>query len=167
MNTTLRNLIVALPLATAALAMTPGVAQADNGPVIVLPPPSGDPQGPVIANPTPGHDPVGPTGPGDLTAPQPCPTHGVCGGNGGGSGQQGGTGDNAGDHTKGHQGHHAQPGNHAVSSIALPTRIDAGLAPAAHHEHSGLELSWVLAGGALVTATGAAFAARRRGQASA
>lgn len=179
MNTTIRNLIVALPLAAGALAMTPGVAQAD-GPVIVLPPPGGDPQGPVIANPTPGHDPVNPTGPGDLTAPQPCPTHGVCGngGNGGGSGETGGNG--GGNGGQGHQSHHGQHGQHGsdsnpgtqgadhkVSAIALPTRIDAGLAPAAHEEHADLELAWVLASGALVTATGATLAARRRSQARA
>ena len=149
MNTTIRNLIVALPLATAALAMAPGAAMADDGPVIVLPPPSGDPQGPVIANPTPHQD---PTGPGDLTAPQPCPTHGDCGHDGGGNGDGG---------DKGGQGgqHHTGPD---VDSIALPTRIDAGLAPAQHEGDNGLELSWLLASGALVTASGAAFAARRR-----
>jgi hypothetical protein len=164
-NTTIRDLVVALPLATAALVMTPGVAQAD-GPVIVLPPPGGDPQGPVIANPTPGHDPVDPSGPGDLTAPQPCPTHGACSGHGGGQGNpDGGPGDNGGDNGGGH-GPTGNQGGTKVSSIALPTRIDAGLAAAAHQD-SNLQLTWALAGGALVTASGAAFAARRRVQANA
>jgi hypothetical protein len=160
MNTTIRNLIVALPLATAALAMTPGVAQAD-GPVIVLPPPGGDPQGPVIGIPTPDDDPVHPTGPGDLTAPQPCPTHGVCGGNDGdgGSGDNNGSGDNGG-HDSGEGHHGTQAGNQDVTSIALPTRIDAGFAPAQQNDN-GLDLTWLLASGALVTASGAAFAARR------
>jgi hypothetical protein len=158
MNTTIRNLIVALPLATAALAMTPGVAQAD-GPVIVLPPPGGDPQGPVIANPTPAPQPQ-PHGPGDLTAPQPCPTHGVCGDHGDEGGKtDGGSGDNGG-HDGGHKPQGNQGGDTKVSSIALPTRIDAGLAPATQ-EDPDLQLTWMLAGGALVTASGAAFAARR------
>ena len=53
MNTTIRNLFLALPIAAGAVTLAPVAAQADDGPVIVLPPPSGDPQGPVIANPTP------------------------------------------------------------------------------------------------------------------
>jgi hypothetical protein len=154
MNTTVRNLIVALPLAAAAMTMAPTAAMADDGPVIVLPPPGGDPQGPVIANPTAHPDPD-PTGPGDLTAPQPCPTHGVdCGGdgngNGGNDGGQGGNGGKGGPH---------RPGA-TVDSIALPTRIDAGLAPA-EPDQQGLELTWLLASGALVSASGVAFAARR------
>jgi hypothetical protein len=161
MNRTIRNLIVALPLATAALAMTPGVAQAD-GPVIVLPPPGGDPQGPVIANPTPTDNPTHPAGPGNLTAPQPCPTHGViCGGTDGGNGGNNG-GDNGGSDSgrNDHVGHHA---GHAITSVALPTRIDAGLAPASQQaDPNGLELSWLLASGVLVTASGAAFTARTR-----
>ena len=48
----------------------------------------------------------------------------------------------------------------ATRAIALPTRIDAGLAPT-QPDADHLELSWLLAGGALVTASGAAFAARR------
>jgi hypothetical protein len=159
MNTTIRNLIVALPLAAAAVTMAPSVAMADTGD-ITQPLPGGDPQGPVIGIPTPHQD---PTGPGDLTAPQPCPTHGVdCGGNGGGNG---GHGDGGQGGHKGHQGGnggHHKPGT-TVASIALPTRIDAGLAPAAApvQDEQGLELSWLLAGGAVVTASGAAFAARR------
>ncbi len=154
MSRTIRNLIVALPLAAAALTMAPATAMADGGDV-TLPLPGGDPQGPVIANPTPKPDPK-PEGPGDLTAPQPCPTHGVvCGGNGG-HGDSGDKGSN-GDHTGGGQHPTGQ-----VHSIALPTRIDAGLAPAQDEDATSLELSWLLAGGAVVTASGAAFAARRR-----
>jgi hypothetical protein len=155
MNTTIRNLIVALPLATAALTMTPGAAMADpSGPGGISAPTPG-PIGPGdLTNPEP--EPTNPTGPGDLTAPQPCPTHGDCGGNGGDDGNPGGgSGDNdgnGGDEPQGNQG------GTTVSSIALPTRIDAGLAPEAG---SDLELSWLLASGALVTASGVAFAARR------
>ncbi len=42
----------------------------------------------------------------------------------------------------------------------MPTRVDAG--QAAEQSDSGLELAWLLAGGALVTATGAAVALRAR-----
>lgn len=166
MNTTIRNLIVALPLATAAVTMTPGLAMADHipsGPGGISSPAPG-PIGPGdIANPEP--EPTHPTGPGDLTAPQPCPTHGVdCGGKDddkdddkGGSG--GGSGDSDGN-TGGHQGN--QAADHEVAAIALPTRIDAGLAPTAQDEQPSLELSWLLAGGAVVTASGLAVAARKR-----
>lgn len=159
MNRTIRNLIVTLPLAAAAVTMAPATAMADSGDV-TLPLPGGDPQGPVIANPTPKPDPK-PEGPGDLTAPQPCPTHGVvCGGNGGhgDSGDKGGNGGHAGNHT----GHPTDHPTGQVHSIALPTRIDAGLAPAQDEDATSLELTWLLAGGAVVTASGAAFAARRR-----
>jgi hypothetical protein len=156
MNTTIRNLIVALPLAAAAVTMAPSVAMADNGD-ITQPLPGGDPQGPVIANPTPQPEPD-PTGPGDLTAPQPCPTHGVdCGGNGDGDHGDGGNGGDQGGN--GGKGGQHQPGA-TVDAIALPTRIDAGLAPA-QADQQGLELTWLLASGALVTASGAAFATRR------
>lgn len=159
--TTIRNLIVALPLAAAAVTLAPAAAMADGGD-ITLPLPGGDPQGPVIANPTPDPKPQ-PKGPGDLTAPKPCPTHGVvCGGNGG-HGDGGQDGGHEGGHKGGHKGGQQPTGE--VHSIALPTRIDAGLAPAQDQGTDGLELTWLLAGGAAVTASGAAFAARRRGRA--
>jgi hypothetical protein len=157
MNSTIRNLIVALPLAAAAVTMAPSVAMADSGD-ITQPLPGGDPQGPVIANPTPAPKPQ-PHGPGDLTAPKPCPTHGVdCGGHDGGNGGGSNGGGNGG-HQGGGKNH---PAGHTVDSIALPTRIDAGLASAPQDGDNALELTWLLAGGAVVTASGAAFAARRR-----
>lgn len=161
-TTTIRNLIVALPLAAAAVTMAPAAAMADGGD-ITLPLPGGDPQGPVVGNPTPDPKPQ-PTGPGDLTAPQPCPTHGVvCGGHGDGGDDTGDKGGNEGGHGGGHKGGHTggQQPTDQVHAIALPTRIDAGLAPAPE-QSTGLELTWLLAGGAVVTASGAAFAARRR-----
>jgi hypothetical protein len=152
-RTVIRNLIVALPLAAGAITMAPGVAMADDGPIIGLPPPSGDPEGPVIGIPEP--EPTHPDGPGDLTAPQPCPTHGDCGGSNGG----GEDGDQPADKPDVHNVGGLQPKSE-VEHVALPTRIDAGLAPVQQDEN-GLELTWLLAGGALVTASGAAFAARR------
>jgi hypothetical protein len=155
MKRTIINLVIAVPLATAALTMTPGVALADDGPIIVLPP-SEPGDGPDDKD-GPHTDPVDPTGPGDITAPQPCPTHGggaECVPDGGDKpGDQ--PGDKPGDPGKPQGGD--KPATQ-VESIALPTRIDAGVAPATD---DSLELSWVLAGGALVTASGAAFAARR------
>lgn len=151
----IRSLALAVPLATAALTLAPGTAQADDGPIIVLPPPGGDPQGPVIANPTPEPGPVDHDGPDEIANPT-CPTHGggedcIPDNDGGGNGE-----DEPAD-KPGHNGGNQPTGE--VRSIALPTRIDAGVAPAAD---GGLELTWVLAGGALVTASGAAFAARSR-----
>jgi len=99
-----------------------------------------------IAIPTP--EPEEPNGSGDLTNPDPCPTHGVdCtpdddepnGGNGGKS-------------------------DEVFDSITLPTRIDAGLAS---EEQGGLDLTWLVVGGAVVTATGVGFAARNRARGNA
>jgi len=167
MNTTIRNLLVALPLAAATVTLTQGVALADthpSGPGTITAPTPG-PIGPGdLANPTPG--PTPPTGPGDLTAPQPCPTHGVvCGGGSGNDGDDHGDHGDGGNSGNGGGSHHhgSQGGDQAISSIALPTRVDAGLAPAVHQDgDEGLELSWLLAGGALVTASAAGLAARRR-----
>lgn len=163
MNTTIRNLIVAAPLATAALTFTPGAAMAsDHGPVVIAQPTGhGDPQpnpgdkapapkptepkGPQDKAPLP--KPTKPHGPGDVSIPKPCPTHGVdCtpdddkdGPHGSGNGD-GGSSDDA--------------------SLQLPTRIDAGTA--SQDEQGGMELTWLLAGGAVVSASGVAIAARKR-----
>ena len=119
--------------------------------------PTDPPTGPGdLTNPT--DEPTDPpTGPGDLTNPQPCPTHGDCGGDNGG-GDNGG-GDNGG----------GDKGHHSTSDVPVPTRVDAGEASAPSAGltgHNDLALSWVLAGGALVTASGAAFAAGRRRRSS-
>jgi hypothetical protein len=154
MKRTILNLVIAVPLATAALTMTPGVAMADDGRIIVLPTPDpGD--GTPDDKDGPNNDPVDPTGPGVLTAPQPCPTHGVCNPDDGDN--DGGGGEEPGDEPEieVHNGGGLHP---KAESIPVPTRIDAGVAP---QSDGGLELSWLLAGGALVTASGAAFAARR------
>lgn len=47
-----------------------------------------------------------------------------------------------------------------AEEVPVPTRIDAGAASATEEEQ-GLELMWVLAGGGVVTAAGAAFARQR------
>ncbi len=175
MNSTIRHLFVAAPLATAAIAFAPAAAMAAGpDPVVVIPSDTGHPQGPTdIAAPKPGPvgpkgpgdldgpkpgpvgpkgpgdldgpkpGPVGPKGPGDLSGPKPCPTHGAdCSGGKGGKGGKGGDGPSD------------QPGRD--SEIPVPGRIDAGTASS----EGGLELAWLLAGGAVVTASGTAFAAR-------
>jgi hypothetical protein len=190
MNTTIRNLIIAAPLATAAFTMVPAAAMASEpAPVIILPPNTdpqpdldiaipapepkdpqdkapapkpAEPKGPQdlsdapkpkgpgdIANPEP--EPTHPDGPGDLTNPKPCPTHGVdCtpdtdepnGGNGGKDGEA------------------KKSVDDVVDTVALPNRIDAGLA--SEEQDGGLDLAWLFAGGLAVTASGAAFAVRKR-----
>ena len=186
MNRIIRNLIVAAPLATAplataALTMVPTSAMASDGPIIIVQPHT-DPQPPIdklaipdpvepkdkIALPkpkppvepndkiAPKPKPSQPDGPDVITNPEPCPTHGVCGnddkdgpGNGGGD-------DSSGDTDTVDQVNKTQ----AEGPVEVPTRIDAGLA--ADESDSGLELTWLLAGGALVTASGAAIALRAR-----
>ncbi|NRQ50529.1 hypothetical protein [Aeromicrobium stalagmiti] len=203
MNTTIRNLVIAAPLATAAFMMVPAAAMAtEPGPVIVMPPaepqpdiddiapapkpekPKGPsdiapapkpdkPKGPSdiapapkpekpkgpgdITNPEP--EPTQPTGPGDLTNPEPCPTHGVDCTPDGGSGS--GDDDSDQDETDPDPvDGSADPADDAVDTIAVPTRVDAGLA-ADGQDDGGMNLSWLLAGGAVVSASGAAFAARK------
>jgi len=190
MNRIIRNLIVAAPLATAAFTMVPTSAMASDGPVIIVQP-NTDPEPPVdkiaipkpkppvepkdkIALPKP-KPPVGPKdkvapkpkpthpdGPDVITNPQPCPTHGTCGNdddkdgpNNGGGGKDDGTND-----TTPTVDVAEVP---ATDTVELPTRIDAGLAD--EQNDDGLDLVWLLAGGAVVTASGAALALRaRKGQ---
>ena len=168
MNSIIRNLIIAAPLATAALTMVPTGAMASEGPVDIIVKPHTDPQPNIdkiaipkpevepkdkIALPKPkppvGPDdkvgpkpkPTHPDGPDDITNPEPCPTHGDCGDD------KDGPNNGGGDPTPG-------------DKVDVPTRVDAGQASV--QSDSGLELSWLLAGGALVTATGAAVAVRAR-----
>ncbi len=48
-----------------------------------------------------------------------------------------------------------------AADVSVPTRIDAGAAASATEDEQGLQLMWVLAGGGVVTAAGAAFARQR------
>ncbi|MEV7397784.1 hypothetical protein [Aeromicrobium sp. NPDC092404] len=188
MNSTIRNLIIAAPLATAALTMVPTSAMATDGPVNIIVQPNTDPEPPVdkIAIPkpkppiepkdkvapkpkppvepkdkvAPKPKPTQPDGPDVITNPEPCPTHGDCGTddkdgpNEGGNG--GGGDDSTDDTTPKEKVSTVQPGD----TTPVPTRVDAGLA--SEQSDGGLELAWLLAGGALVTATGAALALRTR-----
>lgn len=185
MNTTIRNLIIAAPLATAAFTMVPAAAMASEpGPVIILPPHTDpepeaeldivaapkpvEPKGPQDKAPAPKPEapddkvgpapkPTQPDGPDVITNPEPCPTHGVdCtpdkdepkdgdepnGGGNGGNGEEKNSVDGVAD------------------TVELPNRIDAGLA--SEEQDGGMELAWLFAGGLAVTASGAAFAVRKR-----
>ncbi|MCX6395255.1 MAG: hypothetical protein NTV23_02070 [Propionibacteriales bacterium] len=195
MNRTIRTLIIAGPLAAAALTLTPGVASAETpaphpGPVIVMPAEPGDPAPKDIAIPEPQPEP-GPQVPDDKapvppkdTEPDPAPevpdhndditdvpncTHG-CGDDetpdfplDSGCFEDCDLPEEPQDETpKGTQGAPEAPQNQDTG-IVTPTRVDAGLgSPLAENDGSGLDLSFVLIGGALVTATGAAYAARAR-----
>lgn len=197
MNSIIRNLIVAVPLATAALMVAPVAAQADGYDTIIIQPNGGDPKPLDIANPTPaptqpeGPDEVSngapkpthpkpnhPTGPGDITNPTPEPdqphdgpgditdtpdcTHG-CG--------EDVPDDKAGPNPQDEGCFEGcdLPEDPAgptgdTDPITTPTRVDAGLA--AQTDNDGHDLSFVLIGGALVTASGAAYAARARARRS-
>ena len=134
------------------------IAQPEPGPV--------GPQGPGdIAQPEPG--PVGPQGPGDiavpedeptlpdgpddLTAPEQCPTHGVeCGG----QDQPEETPEEGGDGGEG--------ADEPTEEFDVPTRIDTGLGDTDASAFDGATLALLLAGGTLLTVSGAAFVARNR-----
>ena len=155
MNTTIRNLIVAAPLATAAFTLVPAAATAaEPGPVIVVPHHT-DPQ-PELDKLAPAPKPEEPKdkvvapkptqldGPDEITNPAPCPTHGVeCSPNDGGKDDE--STDSVDD---------------AVDTVKLPNRVDAGVA--AEEQVGELDLAWLFAGGLAVTASGVAFAARKR-----
>ncbi|MGI9084721.1 MAG: hypothetical protein ACR2FE_05440 [Aeromicrobium sp.] len=150
MKRTVSTLALAAPLAFAALGLgaTPALAE-PIGPEVVTAPTGGDPDPrPEIDDKAPlPDDPSHPDGPDEITDPLPCPTHGPCGE---GPGEEGEEPGDPGDET---------PGDKEPGDIPVPTRIDAGAGAGASDE--GIDLAWLLAGGALVTASGVAFAARR------
>jgi len=188
MNSKIRTLMIAVPLATAALTIgTPGLAMASDqpGPVIVMPV-EGDPKPMDIAVPTPTPEPQPevpddkapvpqddepapqdpPIGPDDVTDVPDC-THG-CDGEDVPDDKDGpNDGEEPGDFPL-DQGcfegcdlpEDPQDVDPEVKSIAIPTRVDAGLADGS--TGAGAELSWLIAGVGLVTASGAAYAARTR-----
>ncbi len=174
-RTTVRNLLIAAPLALGALTLTaapalaapvgpagPGFVQPEGddppqppAPNPAIPPGPGDvtdvpdcnnPDDPCFPGPDdeddePELNPAIPPGPDGITSKPPCPTHGDCGG-GGGGGDGGGT---------------DEGGELGTGDIPVPTRIDTGA-----DGDEGLELSWVLAGGAVLTATAVAPLLARR-----
>jgi hypothetical protein len=181
MNSTITKLAIAAPLATIGLTLVPAAAMATlPGPIVVAQPDPGpqdgpkdkvgpktdpvdpqgspkdkvgpktdpvDPQGGPKDKVGPKTDPVDPDGPGGITNPHPCPTHGVdC--------------DGKDDPEEGDEPTN-EDRNDVGDTISLPKRIDAGQASATE-QGDDLELVWLIAGGALVTASGAALAVRAR-----
>lgn len=143
MKHTIRTLVLAAPLATVALTMGATSAMADPvGPgvgVLAQPTGHGDPK-PIDKVALPDDDPTPGPGADDLTSVPPCPTHGTCG-------------KDSGDKDSADEDDQPSTGD----DIARPTRVDAGTGSS----DEGLDLAWMLAGGALVTVSGAAYAARR------
>jgi hypothetical protein len=148
MKRTISILALAAPLATVALSLgaTPALAE-PAGPEDLTLQIHGDPEpGPEIDDkaPPPHEEPDEPIDVPDdkVSIPDPCPTHGVCDKDPGDKDED-------------------EPGD--GDDFKKPNRIDAG----AGSSDEGMELAWLLAGGALVTATGAAYAVRRRARTSA
>ena len=186
MNATIRNLIVAVPLATAALTMVPAAAMAtEPGPVIIVPPHT-DPQ-PDLDIKAPAPKPTPPKGPGDLSdapkpdkpkgpgdlsdAPKPDKPKGPGdlsdapkphGPNGPGDLSDAPKPDKPtdGGNGKGESKNSVDDVVDTRDTVELPNRIDAGLA--SEQQDQGLDLAWLFAGGLAVTASGAAFAVRKR-----
>ena len=191
MNTTIRNLIVAAPLAAAALTMVPAAAMAtEPGPVIIVQPhtdptPELDiaapkpepvaPKGPQDKAPAPKPEapddkvgpkpkPTQPDGPDVITNPQPCPTHGVdCTPADEPKGGDG-NGGGGGDDSR-EAAEEPSSVDEVVDTVELPNRVDAGLA--AEQQDGSLDLAWLFAGGLAVTASGVAFVVRKRSGAKA
>ena len=184
MNATIRNLIIAAPLATAALTMVPAAAMAtEPGPVIIVQPVDPDPEpeldikapapkpvepkGPQDKAPAPKPEapddkvgpapqPTQPDGPDVITNPEPCPTHGVdCTPD---DEPKGGDEPNGGN--GGESGEERNSVEDVNDTVELPNRVDAGLA--SQEQDGGMELAWLFAGGLAVTASGVGFAVRRR-----
>lgn len=152
MKRTISTLVLAAPLATVALSLgvTPAMAEVAGPEKITLPTP-GDPEpGPEIDDKAPPPHEDGPIGPDDeITNPQPCPTHGDCGDD---PDDKKGPDDGDDPDDDGEK----EPGD--GDDFKKPNRIDAG----AGTTDDGMQLTWLIAGSGLITATGAAYAVRRR-----
>ncbi|MCW2750348.1 MAG: hypothetical protein JWR83_1458 [Aeromicrobium sp.] len=176
MNRTIRNLIVAAPLSTFALTMTPGTAMAFGPqPPIGIPTPDPHP-GPKEKAPMP--QPKKPNGPGDLAIPEPKPAQpkpgqpkpaqptGNTGGQQAGGQPTGGTTEAADAVVKTTKTEPVITVPDACLTHDLECNASAPVetvaAAAVQDEQDGVELTWLLAGGALVTASGIAIAARKR-----
>lgn len=182
MNRSIRTALTATTLALGALTVTTGVAQAETPAPqssydIAVPDrdghrPTPRPQGPgdLIDDTCPTHgacspadpEPTRPDGPGDVTQNPPCPTHGDCGG-GSDPTRPDGPGDvtsNPPCPTQGECGGGDDPtrpdGPGDLADIPRPTRIDTG----GGGLDGGIDIIWLLAGGAIVTVTGGAFIGR-------
>lgn len=163
MNRSIIRLAVIAPLAASAVAFGASTAQAEINPdgPIVIGIPKGDPlDGPDdIAIPKPPK----PEGPKDLAAPEPKPVVDPAPkGNGGGSAPVAGsttkvsTGTDAGTSTD-----KAEAASHRVVDLNAASRLGGTTLPTAdvdaeQGDEGGLSIVWLLAGGAVVTASGVA-----------
>ncbi len=138
------TLALAAPLATVALTLgaTPAAAQPADPPLDKIANPELVPDIPEDELPQP-EEPELPDGPGEIKDQDPCPTHGPCG-------------DGPGDEKD--PGDDGEKDPDDGDDFKKPNRIDAG----AGSTDGGMELAWVMAGGGLITATGAAYAVRSR-----
>ncbi|MDX6277131.1 MAG: hypothetical protein QOJ72_1259 [Nocardioidaceae bacterium] len=176
MKRTIRNLIVAAPLATIALTLTPGSAMAFPGPQPPIGIPTPDPHpGPKDKAPKP--QPKPPKGPGDLAIPKPKPAQPKP--NQPKPAQP--TANPGGQQTA----HHAPAGTDAKagnteSAITVPDAclthdlecnasapVEEVAAAAPQEETDGMDLTWLLVGGGVVSASGIAFASRKRSRSNA
>jgi hypothetical protein len=150
MKRTISTLALAAPLATVALSLgsTPAMAQPAD-PIDELKIAEIAPDIPEDDLPQP-EDPDKPNLPGDKDGPPQCPLHGECGD---GPDDEKDPGDEDGDDGDGDE---KDPDD--GDDFKKPNRIDAG----AGANDGGMELAWLMAGGGLITATGAAYAVRRR-----
>ena len=166
MNRTIRTLIVAAPLATIALTVVPisAATAGPNGPdVLVIKPKGGDPLPPKPQDKAPKPKPQPPKGPDKLAIPTPKPQPpkgpGVKAPKPQGQGAAAPTADDTADVTsaKGSADSIDRNDNPVVSGPAETELV-------ADDNGGGVDLTWLLVGGGIVTASGIAFAARKRQQ---
>ena len=159
MNRTIRNLVIAAPLVLVGITAAPAAAMAD-GFDIAIPEPKPEPPKD-IANPEPTQPPKGPQDLADAPKPQaPKPQP-----NGGGTGTNTPVDTDVKDAD-------TKKEAKVVSAKGSPDSIDrdenlfvAGPAEvelADDSDNGGMDLTWLLVGGGVVTASGIAFAARKR-----
>jgi hypothetical protein len=139
MKRIISTLALAAPLATVALSLgaTPAMAQPADPPLGEIKAAELAPDIPEDELPQPEDPELPDDGPPIIKNPDPCPTHGSCG-------------DDPGDKDE------DEPGD--GDDFDKPNRIDAG----SGETDEGMQLAWLIAGGGLVTATGAAYAVRSR-----
>jgi hypothetical protein len=144
MKRTISTLALAAPLATVALSIgaTPAMAQPADPQIDELKIAELSPDIPEDELPQP-EEPELPDGPGEIKDENPCPTHGPCG-------------DGPDDEKDPDDKDEDEPGD--GDDFKKPNRIDAG----SGETDEGIQLTWLIAGGGLVTATGAAYAVRSR-----
>lgn len=169
MNRTIRTLIVAAPLATIALTVVPisAATAGPNGPdVLVIKPKGGDPLPPKPQDKAPKPKPQPPKGPDKLAIPTPKPQPpkgpGVKAPKPQAQGPQVAAAPKADDtaavgSAKGSADSIDRNDNLVVSGPAETELV-------ADNNGGGMDLTWLLVGGGIVTASGIAFAARKRQQ---